>query len=154
LNDSLRVQLRPSWALATALAVGHLLALVAAVTALPREAALFVVLGLGLSLLHHLRLAMHRSALAVAGLDLSADGRVAVANPAGVWLGAEVRHSAVPASWLAVLAARDDAGRSRTTVILPDAADPEAFRRLRVWLKWRMTPPANGPERANSHAPG
>jgi hypothetical protein len=22
-------------------------------------------------------------------------------------------------------------------VILPDAVEPEAFRRLRVWLKWR-----------------
>ncbi len=154
MNDSLRVQLRPSRALATALAVGHLLALVAAVTGLPGEAAALVVVGLALSLLHHLRLALHQSALAVAGLDFAMDGRFAVANPAGVWLAAELRHSAVPASWLAVLTARDHAGRSRTTVILPDAADPEAFRRLRVWLKWRMTPPVSGREQANGRAPG
>jgi toxin CptA len=154
LNDSLRVQLRPSRTLATALAVGHLLALVAAVTGLPGAAASLVVLGLGLSLRHHLRLAMHRSPLAVAGLDLSSDGRCAVADPAGAWLPAELRHSAVPAAWLAVLAARDHAGRSRTAVILPDAADPEGFRRLRVWLKWRMTSPADGRKGANSDGPG
>ena len=154
MNDSLRVQLRPSRALASALAIGHLLALVAAVTGLPREAASLVVLGLVLSLLHHLRLALHRSALAIARLDFSSDGRFAVADPAGAWLPAELRHSAVPAGWLAVLTVRDHAGRSRTTVILPDAADPEAFRRLRVWLKWRMTPLPNGRDGANGRAQG
>jgi toxin CptA len=154
LNDSLRVQLRPSRTLAAALAVGHLLALIAAVTSLPSAAAALVVLGLGLSLFHHLRLAMHRSALAVAGLDLAADGRFAVANPAGAWVAAELRHSAVPAAWLAVLAARDNAGRSRTAVILPDAVDPEAFRRLRVWLRWRMPTLINGREGANNDVPG
>jgi toxin CptA len=154
LNDSLRVQLRPSRTLAAALAVGHLLALGAAATGLPGAAASLVVLGLGLSLFHHLRLAMHRSALAVAALTLSADGRCAVADPAGAWLPAELTHSAVPAAWLAVLGARDNAGRSRTAVILPDAVDPEAFRRLRVWLRWRMTSLANGREGANTDGPG
>ena len=154
MNDSLRVQLRPSRTLAVALAVGHLLALVAAATGLPSAAASLVVLGLALSLYHHLRLAMHRSALAVAALTLSADGRFAVADPAGGWLPAELRHSAVPAAWLTVLAARDRTGRSRTAVILPDAVDPEAFRRLRVWLRWRMTSPARGREGANTDGPG
>jgi len=154
LNDSLRVQLRPSRTLATALAVGHLLALGAAATGLPGAAASLVVLGVGLSLFHHLRLAMHRSSLAVVGLVLSADGRFAVADPAGTWLPAVLRHSAVPAAWLAVLDARDNAGRSRTAVILPDAVDPEAFRRLRVWLRWRMTSLANGREGANTNGPG
>jgi toxin CptA len=154
LNDSLRVQLRPSRTLAIALAAGHLLALVAAATGLPSAAATLVALGLGLSLFHHLRLAMHRSALAVAGLALSADGHFAVADPAGAWLTAELRHSAVPAAWLAILAARDQTGRSRTAVILPDAADPEGFRRLRVWLKWRFTSLADGREGANGDVPG
>jgi len=154
LNDSLRVQLRPSRTLTGALALGHLLAVGAAATGLPSAAAALVVFGLGLSLFHHLRLAMHRSALAVAALALSADGRFAVADPAGAWLPAELRHSAVPAAWLAVLAARDHTGRSRTAVILPDAADPEDFRRLRVWLKWRISSPADGRVGANSDVPG
>jgi toxin CptA len=154
LNDSLRVQLRPSRTLVIALAIGHLLALVAAATGLPAAAATLVVLGLGLSLFHHLRLAIHRSALAVAGLTFSADGRFAVADPAGAWLSADLRHFAVPAAWLAVLAARDYAGRSRTAVVLPDAADPEEFRRLRVWLKWRTTSPIGGRNGANNDGPG
>jgi len=153
LNDWLRVQLRPSRTLAIALVVGHLLALIAAVIGLPSAAAWLVVLGLGLSLFHHLRLAIHRSALAVAALALSADGRFALADPAGAWLSAELRHSAVPAAWLAVLTARDHTGRSRTAVILPDAADPEDFRRLRVWLKWRITSLADGRDGANSDVP-
>lgn len=154
MSDSLRVQLRPSRTLVAALAVGHLLALGAAATGLPGAAASLVVLGLALSLVHQLRLAMHRTALAVAGVDLGSDGRFAVADPAGVWVAAELRHSAVPAAWLAVLAARDHAGRSRTAVILPDAVDPEVFRRLRVWLRWRLTSPANGREGANTDGPG
>jgi toxin CptA len=154
LNDWLRVQLRPSRTLAIALAVGHLLALIAATIGLPTAAASLVVLGLGLSLFHHLRLAIHRSALAVAALAFSADGRFAVADPAGAWVPAELRHGAVPAAWLAVLAARDHAGRSRTTVILPDAADPEDFRRLRVWLKWRISSPADGRDGAITNGPG
>jgi hypothetical protein len=153
LNDSLRVQLRPSRTLAAALAVGHVLALVAAATGLPSAAACSWP-RLGLSLFHHLRLAMHRSALAVAGVALSADGRFALADPAGAWLPAELRHSAVPAAWLAVLAARDHTGRSRTAVILPDAADPEGFRRLRVWLRWRIASLADGREGAISDVPG
>ena len=154
MNDSLRVQLRPSRTLAAALAAGHLLALLAAATSLPAAPGSLVVVGLGLSLIHHLRLAMHRSDRAVRGLSFAADGRFAVADPTGGWLPAELRHCAVPAAWLAVVTARDDAGRSRAAVILPDAADPEGFRRLRVWLKWRLKAPAGGTEGASSDAPG
>jgi toxin CptA len=154
LNDSLRVQLRPSRTLAGALAIGHLVAVGAAATGLPSAAAALVVLGLGLSLFHQLRLAMHRSVLAVAGLDLASDGRLAMADPAGVWVTAELRHSAAPAAWLALLTARDAAGRSRTAVILPDAVDSESFRRLRVWLRWRMTSPARERKGTNTDVPG
>jgi toxin CptA len=97
--------------------------------------------GLGLSAFHHLRLAMHRSPLAVAGLEFSSAAGCALRDPGGLWLPAEVRHVAVPAGWLAVPVARDANGRSRAAVILPDAADAEDFRRLRVWLKWRVAAP-------------
>jgi toxin CptA len=138
LNDSLRVQLQPSRTLATPLACGHLLALAAVATGLPPVAAALAAVGLGLSAFHHLRLAMHRSPLAAAGLEFSSAGGCALRDPGGLWLPAEVRHVAVPAGWLAVLVARDANGRSRAAVILPDASDAEDFRRLRVWLKWRV----------------
>jgi toxin CptA len=138
LNASLRVQLRPSRALAAMVGVAHLAALAAAATGLPPVAAALVAAGLGLSAVHHLRLAMHRSALAIAALEFSPAGHFALGDPSGAWLPAELRRVAVPAGWLAVLAARDADGRSRSAVILPDSADPDAFRRLRVWLKWRV----------------
>ncbi|HSD44182.1 MAG TPA: protein YgfX [Burkholderiales bacterium] len=148
MSGSLRVQLKPSRVLAAAVALGHILALAGAATGLPPVAASVVALGLGLSAFHHLRLAMHRSALAVAGLEFSPAGHFALSNPAGVWLSAEMRRAAVPAGWLAVLAARDANGRSRFAVILPDSVEPEAFRRLRVWLRWRVA--ATRPEPGRS----
>jgi toxin CptA len=144
LNDSLQVELRPSRMLATAVALGHLAALAAAVTGLPAPAAALVAGGLALSAAYHLRVATHRSSRAVAGLAFRADGSLAVAGPTGAWLQAELRHCAAPTGWLAVLSARDQAGRSRTAVILPDAIDPETFRRLRAWLRWRTAPSTPG----------
>jgi toxin CptA len=144
LSDSLRVTLRPSRTLTTVLAAGHGLAIVAAAVGLPPLAALIVAVGLGLSALHHLRVAAHRSPLAVAAVEVSADGRLALADPDGSWLPAEPRRAAVPAGWVAVLVARDAGGRSRSIVVLPDAADADAFRRLRVWLKWRAPPSDSG----------
>jgi hypothetical protein len=98
---------------------GHLLALAAAATGLPAGAA----------------------AVAAVGIEFSPAGHLALADPSGTWLSAEMRRAAVPAGWLAVLTARDANGRSRSAVILPDAIEPEAFRRLRVWLKWRDAAP-------------
>jgi hypothetical protein len=120
---------------------GHLLALAAAATGLPAGAAAVAAVGLALSAFHHVRLAMHRSPLAIAGIEFSPAGHLALADPSGTWLSAEMRRAAVPAGWLAVLTARDANGRSRSAVILPDAIEPEAFRRLRVWLKWRDAAP-------------
>jgi hypothetical protein len=152
LNDSLQVELRPSPVLATTLGAGHLAALAAAVIGLPAPAAALVACGLGLSAAHHLGVATHRSSRAVAGLAFRSDGGLALGDPAGSWLPAELRHCAAPTGWLAVLSARDQAGRSRTAVILPDAIDPEAFRRLRVWLRWRAAPSTPGSRGAGDHA--
>ena len=140
MNDSLRVQLRPSRALVIAVVVGHLLALAAAVAGLPPVAVAFAATGLALSLVHYWRWATHRAPSSVAALELGSDGRLAVAGPAAAWHPAVLRHAAVPAGWLAILVARDGAGRSRSAVILPDALEPEAFRRLRVMLRWRDNP--------------
>ena len=136
------------------LAFGPLLALAAAATGLPPLAASVAAVGLGLSAFHHLRLAMHRSRLALAGLEFSTAGGFALLDPGGLWLPAEVRRVAVPAGGLAVLAARDAHGRSRSAVRLRDAADAEEFRRLRVWLKWRVAAPELGAGRENDPSPG
>lgn len=110
---------------------------------LPIPAAVVVGAGLGLSAIHHLRLAAHRAPRAVVELEVAADGRLALADSSGNWLPADLLRATVPTGWLAVLVARDVAGRLRSAVVLPDAVDADVFRRLRVWLKWRI-PPSDG----------
>jgi toxin CptA len=147
LSTTLRVWLRPSWTLVAAIALAHLAALATAVAALPGAAAAVVAAGVALSAIGHLREALHRAPQAVTGLELSADGRVAVADPSGDWLTARLRSVAVPVPWLAVVTLRDALGQRRAAVVLPDALDREAFRRLRVWLRWGT---AAGPAGADS----
>jgi hypothetical protein len=46
-------------------------------------------------------------------------------------------HSSFVSRWLSVIAVRDsDTHRRRYVVLMPDSMDPEAARRVRVWLKW------------------
>lgn len=140
MNDSLRVELRPSKALALAVAGAHLLAVAAALIGLPPAAAVIAAAGLALSFAHYWRWARLRTPSSVVALELCSDGRLAIAGPAAGWCPAVLRHTAVPAGWLAVLTARDASGASRSAVILPDALDPEPFRRLRVMLRWWAAP--------------
>jgi hypothetical protein len=150
LNDRLRVRLGPSRWLAATVIVAHAIAVAAAAASLPAPAAAIVAAGLLASAIEHVRRALHRSPLAVAELELGAGGGVAVAGPASDWLPARLVDAAVPASWVAVVGLRDALGRRRTAVVLPDAIEPEPFRRLRVWLRWRP-PAAAGGEPGNNN---
>jgi toxin CptA len=149
LSDRLRVELGPSRWLAAAVIVAHAAALTAALGGLPAASAAIVAAGLVLSAFEHVRRALGRSPLAVAALELDAGGGVAVADPASDWTPARLVDAAVPAHWLAVVRLRDAAGRRRTVVVLPDAVGAEPFRRLRVWLKWRLAGP-QGENRGNN----
>jgi toxin CptA len=140
LNDTLRVRLVPSRGLALAVVAAHLAAAVGAAAGLPLVAAAVAGAGLAVSLLHYWRWATQRSPQSVATLELAADGRLAVAGPGQASRPAQLRYAAVPTGWLAILIARDDAGCSRSALVLPDALDPETFRRLRVALRWRAMP--------------
>jgi toxin CptA len=150
LSDRLRVQLHPSRWLAATVIVAHAGALAAAVAGLPAPAAAIVAAGLVASVVEHVRRALHRSALAVSALELDAGGGVAVAGPASDWSPARLLDAAVPVPWLAVVSLRDGLGRRRTAVVLPDSLAPEAFRRLRVWLRWRPADAAAETRDANN----
>ncbi len=143
--------LRPSRWLAAAVIVAHCAALAAAVACLPAAAAGIAGAGVVLSAIAHVRAALHQTPLAVAGVDLDADGAVAIAGPQGEWSAASLRNAAVPAAWLAVLSLRDARGLRRTAVVLPDALDPDAFRRLRMWLRWR--PPGTAQQIVKANDP-
>jgi toxin CptA len=150
LNDRLRVQLGPSRWLAATVIVAHVAALAAAVVALPPAAAAIVAAGLAASAIEHVRRALQRSPLAIAGLELDARGGVAIAGRAGDWSSARLTDAAVPVRWLAVVRLRDALGRRRTAIVLPDTLAPEPFRRLRVWLRWR---PADAVEERAANNP-
>jgi toxin CptA len=140
--------------LAAAIVLTHLTAAAAAVVALPAAAAAVVTAGVALSAIGHLRAALQRAPHAVAGLELTVNGRVAVAGPSGDWLTARVRSAAVPVPWLAVVTLRDALGQRRAAVVLPDALDREAFRRLRVWLRWGTAIGPAGAESTNDPTRG
>jgi len=128
--------------LAATICASHGAAITAALVSLPVPAAAIVAAGLALSAIEHVRLALHRTPRAVVGLEFAADGSLAVAGPADDWSPATLRSAAVPVPWLTVVTLRDAQQRRRSVVILPDAVESEAFRRLRVWLRWRS--PARG----------
>jgi hypothetical protein len=140
LSGRYRVALRPSRAVAGAVALGHAAALAAAAVGLPPAAAAVVAAGLALSAVHHLRLVLHLAPEAVAAVEFGPDGRCSVAGPGGEWQDAVVCAAAVPAGWIAVLLLRDARGAKRPVVVVPDGADRDGFRRLRVWLRWRPAP--------------
>ncbi len=150
MNPTLHVRLRPSPTLVAAIALAHLAAVAAALVALPGGAAAVAAIGVALSATAHLREALHRAPRAIAALELSADGPVAVAGPSGDWLTAQVRTAAVPAPWVAVVTVRDALGRRRSAVVLPDALDRDAFRRLRVWLRWGVAGDVAAADAANA----
>lgn len=43
---------------------------------------------------------------------------------------------AVPLPWLAIIQTRDMAGHREAFVVTPDRLGADAFRQLRVWLRW------------------
>jgi hypothetical protein len=137
LSNLHRVTLRPSRAVTFGVATAHAGALAGAALGLPPLAAAVAGAGLLVSAFHHLRLVRHRTPAAIAAIEFGADGRFAIAGPAGDWRDARLVATAVLASWLAVLVARDATGAWRSTLVVPDAADADGFRRLRTWLRWR-----------------
>ena len=131
----LTLQLRVSRRLRLLLAAMHggaLLALVLAVLPAP------IKLGLAVALVFSLWLSLRRLAATdrLHTLVLRDDGRVAF--PGGDGNGGElsVQAQSTVLPWLVVvLLASPD--RRVVLAILPDVLDPDDFRALRLWLRWR-----------------
>lgn len=78
-----------------------------------------------------------RALARVGGLTLEADGTLHV-RVDGAWRKGRVRDGSVVLPWLAVVRWRPDgAWWDRAIFLAPPMLDPEAFRRLRVWLRWQ-----------------
>jgi hypothetical protein len=81
-----------------------------------------------------------------AGLELREDGSVSWKDRRGDWHEARVgrNHFVSPVLVVVELAAGNRA--PRRVILLADSAEPDGFRRLRVWLRWRGTPGDAEPE--------
>ncbi len=86
--------------------------------------------------------ALRREALregrgAVCRLAVDLEGRVEAAGPNGTARTGRLAAGSFVAPWLTIVRWRPEGARfARTVLVPPDAVDPEAFRRLRVLLRW------------------
>ena len=69
-------------------------------------------------------------------LRLRADGRVQLRGATDDWEEVEVRGDSYVSTALIVLRYRTTGGQANALVLLPDSADAEDLRRLRVLLRW------------------
>jgi toxin CptA len=70
-------------------------------------------------------------------LVVDVDGRIEATGSEGATLTGRVSAGSLVAPWLTVVRWRPEGARlARTVLVPPDAVDPDAFRRLRVLLRW------------------
>lgn len=140
----LPVTILPSRIFALILLVAHFLALFALFAVLPLWAAVTCIFPLGASLLHYLlRDAWLRLGNACVGLAPDGDGMAMVLRD-GSHLPCAVLKDSMVTPMFTVLRLRPEGARmARVVVILPDSMAAEAFRGLRVWLKWGGVAPAS-----------
>ena len=73
----------------------------------------------------------------VVALEVTSQGHLRCQCRSGEWLDAAVCGNSFVTPWLTVLNLRLPGKRcARHALVLPDSADGEMFRRLRVWLRW------------------
>jgi toxin CptA len=134
-----RIAIRPSRILTGVLGFAHAAAIaVALIVTLPLWAKLLLSAAVGSSCgwsIYHS--ALLRDKRAIVELEVGEGGRASFRTRDGAWRDAQVQGSSLVLPWLTVLNVLPDGRRrARHVVILPDNVDPEAFRRLRVLLRW------------------
>jgi hypothetical protein len=136
-SPSLRMDLKPSWLLAGALAPMHVLALAAASITLSGGSLALVVAGIVLSGVVTSAGALLRTAGSARALELHADGRCGWRDRGGRWHDGRLHGQQFASPLLTVLGVQGGAPRRKWIVLLPDSADRDSLRRLRGWLRWR-----------------
>lgn len=135
----LRVQLNRSPYLAAAIVSAHVgCACILIPLDLPNEAKLAIAITLGLSLARSVwSVVLLRSPGAVIAVELRDEGRLAVQTRDGDWHDARLLGTTYTTPLLTILNLRCEKRLlSRHVVIAGDSTEAEAFRRLRVWLRW------------------
>lgn len=138
LDAPVRLMLRPSRLLAgvmTLVAAGAIAGILLAQIALSAKVLL------ASAVLADLRHRLRRHALlrgsAICGLTLTRDGRWRVRTADGDEANAELLPGSLVLPRLTVLTFRREGGGRAVVMLVPSNSDPDAFRRLRVRLRWR-----------------
>ncbi len=137
----LRLSLKSSRYLAIGLTLGHLAALgCVAIVPLPLWLKLLLSVLLAASLMQSLtRDAWRIRSSSIVELPCDREGGVLIKTRSGKEHEARVLGSSFVASYLTIVLLKPNASRRvRAVVILPHTLEPELFRQLRVWLKWRV----------------
>lgn len=139
ITSMLRVILKPSAYLATALAAVHV---AAAATLLPLDLPAWAKLALAITIAASLANALWRHAFlkaryALTGIELGEADRASVETRDGRWHDARVLPTTYVSPLLSVLNVRlEDRMFTRHMLIVADNVDADDFRRLRVRLRW------------------
>ena len=137
----LRLVLKPSRQLSAWLLLGHIAAAVCVlIVVMPLWLQALLAIVLLLNLIYALSYqAWRRWPASIVGLQFERDGVAMVEYRNGAVRAARVLGSSFVAPYLTiVLLKADQRWRTNAVVILPDAVEPDLFRQLRVWLKWRI----------------
>jgi toxin CptA len=135
---SLIVALRPSRRLAWLLGLAHLAAGTAVAVLVPLWVAIPLVLALAAhGVTQAARVALLRGADSVVAVEARRASGIPFRTRDGAWHEGRLLGSSYVSPWLTILDLRPAGARGlRHVVIVPDAVDPDDFRRLRVWLRW------------------
>jgi toxin CptA len=126
------IELKPSRRLGLLLA-GMLLLALAAISLAALPGSLQWVLGLAVT---GLSVRGWRGSTAIARLRIAADGRLQWRDDMAEWRAAEILGDSFVSTALIVMRFRTADRRVLALVLLPDSADAESLRRLRVSLRW------------------
>ena len=81
-----------------------------------------------------------------AALELREDGKASWMDRSGAWHEARLGRNHFVSPVLVVLELAVGNRGAKRVILLADSAEPDGFRRLRVWLRWRGTPGDAEPE--------
>jgi hypothetical protein len=80
------------------------------------------------------------------GLELREDGNASWKDRRGGWHDARLGRNHFVSPVLVIVELTSGNGAPRRVILLADSAEPDGFRRLRVWLRWRRTSGSAEPE--------
>jgi len=136
-----RIEFSPSLTLAATIGATHAgAAALLWIVDLPLAVKAALALAIAISFVYFMaRDAFLRAPHSVVALQLKEDGRIAARTRAGHWLDCEVMGTSYVSSRLTVVNLRARERRLGVRVVLVgDNVGPEAFRRLRTWLRWQV----------------